>query len=168
MARCLIIACGCRGLELAGALRARGHAVRGTTRDPSRAAALGAAGVEPFVADPDRVATIVPAFAHVAVTCVLLGSATGTPEMLAALHSTRLEMLLEKMIDTTSRGIVYEAAGTVDPDVLAAGAERVRWASERSLIPFALLDDAPSDPATWTSAAVDAVDGMLLGGQPAA
>lgn len=162
MARCLIIGCGCRGRELAGALRDRGHAVRGTTRDPARVAAIEAAGAEPFVGDPDRVATIFPAFAHIGVTCVLLGSATGSEETLRALHSTRLDMLLEKLIDTTSRGVVYEAVGTVDPDVLADGAERVRWWCERSLIPFALLDAAPADPVAWTSAAADAVDGVLL------
>ena len=34
----------------------------------------------------------------------------GTPEQLAALHGTRLEMLLERMLDTTVRGVVYERA----------------------------------------------------------
>jgi len=177
MARCLIVGCGCRGLALAGALRERGHAVRGTTRDPARADALRAAGVEPFVGDPDRVATLVPAFAQVAVTCVLLGSATADPQALTALHTTRLEMLLEKMIDTTSRGIVYEAAGTVDAQLLAGGAERVRHACARSLIPFALLEVAPETgeaagwtaarTAAWTAAAAAAVDEVLLGAQPA-
>lgn len=164
MARCLIVGCGCRGLALAGALRERGHAVRGTTRDPARVAALQAAGVEPFVGDPDRVGTIFPAFAHIGVTCVLLGSATGSSVALTALHSTRLDMLLEKLIDTTSRGVVYEAVGTVGPELLAVGAERVRWWCERSLIPFALLRAAPDEPAAWTAAAADAVDRVLLSG----
>ena len=43
------------------------------------------------------------------------------------------------MIDTTVRAIVYESAGSVDPAVLAGGAERVRAACEDSLIPYALL-----------------------------
>ncbi len=162
MARCLIIGAGCRGLELTRALRERGHAVRATSRDPARAGEIRAAGAEPFIGDPDRVATIWPAFAHVGVTCILLGSATGTPEALAALHSTRLDMLMEKMIDTTSRGVVYEMAGTVDAAVLAGGAERVRWWSARSLIPFALLDAPTDDPPAWTAAAADAVDAVLL------
>ena len=140
--------------------------MRGTTRDISRVAEIQAVGAEAFVGDPDRVATLVPAFAQVGVTCVLLGSATGPPDSLAALHSTRLDMLLEKMLDTTSRGIVYEAAGTVDPELLAAGAERVRWWCERSLIPFTLLDAATADHGAWRRAAADAVDGILLGGQP--
>ena len=162
MARCLIIACGCRGRELTVELRARGHAVRGTTRYPSGATRIEAVGAEPFVGDPDRVATIAPAFAHVGVACLLLGSATGTPESLTALHSTRLDMLLERMLDTTVRGVVYETVGTVSPAILSAGAERVRWACERSLIPHVLLDADPGEHASWTAAAADAVQRALL------
>ncbi len=163
MARCLIIGCGCRGLALAGALRERGHAVRGTTRDPARTAALLDAGVEPVIADPDRVATLVPAFAQVGVACVLLGSATGPPDAVRALHETRLEMLLEKMVDTTLRGLVYECAGTVAAEVLREGAARVQRECARWGLPYALLDADPSDPTAWTDAAADAVDQVLLG-----
>jgi threonine dehydrogenase-like Zn-dependent dehydrogenase len=163
MARCLIIGCGCRGLALTFALRDRGHAVRATTRDPGRVAEIRAAGAEPVVGDPDRVSTIAPAFAHIGVVCVLLGSATGSPEQLQALHSTRLDMLMEKMIDTTSRGIVYETVGSVDADLLAAGAERVRWWCDRSLIAYALLDAPTVDSEAWTRTAADAVDEVLLG-----
>jgi uncharacterized protein YbjT (DUF2867 family) len=161
MARCLIVGCGCRGLALAGELRARGHAVRGTTRDPARAAALEAAGVQPHVGDPDRIATLAPAFAQTGVACVLLGSAEGSDEQLAALHSTRLDMLLEKMLDTTVRGVVYEAAGSVDPAVLAVGADRIRRACERSLIPYVLLDADPAEHARWRAAAVAGVEQIL-------
>jgi nucleoside-diphosphate-sugar epimerase len=161
MARCLIVGCGCRGLALATELRARGHAVRGTTRDPARGAELEAAGVEPYVGDPDRVATIAPAFAHAGVVCVLLGSAEGTREELAALHGTRLDMLLERMLDTTVRGVVYESAGSIDPDLLAAGAERVRHACERSLIPFVLLDVDAAERDAWLAAALAGVQRIL-------
>lgn len=164
MARCLIIGCGCRGLALATALRERGHAVRGTTRDSTRLPTLEAAGVEPFLADPDRVATLVPAFAQVGVACVLLGSATGSREAVSALHSTRLDMLLEKMVDTTLRGVVYESVGSVAGTVLAEGAALVERSCARWGLPYALLDPDPLDWASWTSAAADAVDGALLGG----
>ena len=130
MARCLIVGCGCRGLSLAGELVARGHAVRGTTRDLARAGAIEAVGAEPLVGDPDRFATLARAFDHVAVACLLLGSATGSPERVQALHGSRLEMLLTRMIDTTVRGVVYESAGSVDQELLAAGAARVRQACE--------------------------------------
>jgi uncharacterized protein YbjT (DUF2867 family) len=162
VARCLIVGCGCRGLSLAGALRAEGHTVRGTTRDSGRRARIEEAGAEAYVGDPDRVATLGPALAHVGVACLLLGSATGSDEQVAALHSTRLDMLLERMLDTTVRGIVYEAAGTVDPEILATGARRVRHACERSLIPYVLLTEDPTDHANWLSAAVAGVARALL------
>ena len=76
---------------------------------------------------------------------MLLGSAVGSAEQLAALHGTRLEMLLTRMLDTTVRGIVYEAAGSVDRALLDAGAALVRERCEDSRIPFALLDADPGD-----------------------
>ena len=162
MARCLIVGCGCRGLELTRSLRAVGHAVRATTRDPARRAEIEAAGAEPFVGDPDRVATLGPALDHVGVACLLLGSAVGTEEELTALHTTRLDMLLERMLDTTIRGIVYEAVGTVPAEILAAGAERVRHACDRSLIPYVLLTADPGDRDGWATAAADAVERALM------
>ena len=162
MPRCLIIGCGCRGRALATELRARGHAVRGTTRDPGSRAAIEAVGAEAFVGDPDRVATLTPALEHVSVACLLLGSATGEPEALVALHGSRLDMLLERMLDTTVRGIVYEASGTLDPKLLQAGSERVRWACERSLIPYQLLVSESSEPGRWVMAAAGAVQRALL------
>lgn len=158
MARCLIVGCGCRGLALTHELRAGGHAVRGTTRDPSRCGEIEAAGAEAWVGDPDRVATIAPAFAHVGVALLLLGSASGTREQLEALHGTRLEMLLERMLDTTVRAVVYESAGSVPDDVLARGSERVAYACRRSLIPYVLLDVDPDDHGAWLAAALGAVE----------
>ncbi len=163
MARCLIVGCGCRGRALGEALIERGHAVRGTSRDPDAAAELEAAGIEPVIGDPDRVVTLAPAFEHVSVVFVLMGSATGPAEALGALHGSRLEMLLTKLIDTTVRGIVYESAGTVDAAVLAGGAERVRAACEDSLIPYALLDTPPGEFEPWRAAALAAVDSVLGG-----
>jgi hypothetical protein len=107
------------------------------------------------------VATIAPAFDHVSVACVLLGSATGSAPALEALHGTRLEMLLTRMIDTTVRGIVYEAAGSVGSTLLDAGAGRVRAACEDSLIPYALLESAPEEPESWLGAALTAVQTVL-------
>jgi uncharacterized protein YbjT (DUF2867 family) len=158
LARCLIIGCGCRGLLLARELAARGHAVRATTRDPARAGQIDAAGVEGVVADPDRIATLTGALEHVGAVCLLLGSAAGSPEALAALHGTRLEMLLLRILDTTVRGVVYEATGTVNPAILAAGGARVRSFCEESRIPYALLD---RDLSTWPVGAADAVDRVL-------
>ncbi len=161
MARCLIIGCGCRGLALAERLLARGHAVRGTTRDRARVAEIEAVGAEAFIGDPDRIATLAPALDHVGVACLLLGSAVGGAAQLEALHGTRLEMLMTQMLDTTVRGVVYERAGSVDRAVLDAGARRIREACERSLIPYVLLDADPLDHAVWCAAAAMAVNEVL-------
>jgi uncharacterized protein YbjT (DUF2867 family) len=163
VARCLIVGCGCHGLELTRALRAEGHAVRGTTRDPGRTPEIETAGAQPFVGDPNVVGTLAPALAHVGVACILLGSATGTEEQLAALHGTRLDMLLERMLDTTVRGVVYQAAGSLDSALLSAGADRVRHACERSLIPYQLLTDNPASSDAWIPRAVKAIERALLG-----
>ena len=77
MARVLIVGCGCRGVALAEALGE--HAARGTTRSPERLAELETAGIEGVVADPDRLATLVPALSGVTVVCWLMGSAAGSP-----------------------------------------------------------------------------------------
>jgi nucleoside-diphosphate-sugar epimerase len=164
LARCLIVGCGCRGRSLARELVARGHAVRGTTRSAAGLPAIEAAGAEAVVGDPDVVATLARSFEHVSVACVLLGSATGTPAELAALHGTRLEMLLARMLDTTVRGVVYETTGSVDPAVLEAGAARVSAHCEDSRIPYALLHVDPADDRAWTAAAVDSVTRTLAGG----
>lgn len=163
MARCLIIGCGCRGQLLAGELRSAGHVVRGTTRSLERLIDIEASGAEGVLADPDRVATLVDALAYVSVVCVLLGSAQGSPSQLAALHGTRLDMLLTKLVDTTVRGVVYEARGSVEAGVLAGGAERVRNFAERSLASYALLEADPQAPRQWVAAAVDAVQ-QVVGG----
>jgi uncharacterized protein YbjT (DUF2867 family) len=139
----------------------RGHAVRGTTRDLGRVAEITAAGAEAVVADPDRVATLVGALDHVTVACVLLGSARGAAESLAALHSSRLEMLLTKIVDTTVRGVVYEARGSVDAGLLEHGAARLRAFADRSRAKWALLEADPADRAVWVAAASEAVDSVL-------
>jgi nucleoside-diphosphate-sugar epimerase len=163
LARILIVGCGCRGTALGRALIDAGHAVRGTSRSDDAVERLQSAGIEPFIGDPDRVATLTPALEHVVVACILLGSARGPGEAVSALHGTRLEMLLTKIIDTTVRGVVYESKGSVDAAVLASGAARVQAACEDSMIPFALLDEEMSDRPAWTAAALAAVESVLVG-----
>ena len=70
-------------------------------------------------------------------------------------------MLLEKMIDTTVRGVVYEAAGTVAPDVLGRGREVVSAMCQRSRIPHALIDADPADHRVWVAAARAAVERVM-------
>lgn len=147
MARALIVGCGCRGRELGTRLLAEGWAVRGTSRREENLAAIEAAGIEPALADPDRVGTLLELVADVAVVFHLLGSAAGEPEAVAAIHGPRLERLLEKLVDTPVRGVVYEAVGRVEPGLLAAGAELVRTAARTWHIPVAVVEAEPGDPA---------------------
>lgn len=161
MARVLIVGCGCRGQALARALRERGHAVRGTTRSEERRGAIEATGAEVWIGDPDRIATISYALADVTILCWLMGSATGPAAKIEALHGSRLRMLLERTIDTTVRGLLYEAAGSVDPALLATGAETVHAACGYSEIPHALLEADPADRDAWLAAALGAVDELL-------
>ena len=156
MARCLLIGCGCRGQQLARELIGRGHAVRGTTRDPARLSAIEAAGAEPVLADPDRVVTLAPAFENIAVACLLLGAAVEP-----AVHSSRLEMMLTRLVDTTMRGIVYEARGLAGDDLLRGGSERVASFCEDARTPYVLLDADPVDPQAWVSSAAAAVEHVL-------
>lgn len=135
MARALIVGCGCRGRELGKSLLADGWAVRGTSRRPEGLAEIAAAGLEPALADPDRPGTILELVDDVAVLVLLLGGAAGSEEDLAALHGSRLERLLEHLVETPVRGVLYE--GT------AEGGEIVRTAGERWRIPFALV--SPGD-----------------------
>ena len=139
----------------------RGHAVRGTTRDASRLAEIEATGAQAVLGDPDRVATIVDAFEHVTVACILLGSATGSDKELAALHSERLEMALSRMVDATIHGVVYESSGSVSEELLRGGAHRVRSFAEDSRAACELLNADPREPRVWVGAALHAVERVL-------
>ena len=152
---------GCRGLALARDLVAEGHAVRAVTRREAGRAAIEAAGAECWIGDPDVVGTLRYALDNVTVLLWLLGTASGPPERVAALHGPRLRMMLEKTTDTTVRGVVYEAAGTVDGAVLAAGVDEVRRARRLNEIPCALLEADPADAVAWRTAARAAIDGLL-------
>ncbi len=161
MARVLIVPGGCRGRALAASLRAEGHALRVTSRREEARAEIEATGAEFFRGDPDRIGTLTAALDNTTILCWLLGSATGPPETLAALHGSRLSMLLERTIDTTVRGVVYEGAGTVDAEVLARGADAVTRACAFSEIPFRIVRADPRDHGAWLAAARGAVDALL-------
>jgi NAD(P)H-binding len=150
---------GCRGLQLARALVADGHAVRAVTRSEARRAAIEAAGCECWIGDPDRIGTLRYALDNVTVLLWLLGTATG-PNV-ADLHGSRLRMMLEKTTDTTVRGVLYEAAGTVGADALASGAAELARAQALNEIPGAVLEADPSDPDAWVAAALAAIDHLL-------
>jgi hypothetical protein len=149
VARVLIVPCGCRGRALARRLRADGHAVRGTTRDPAHAAAIAEAGAEPYVGDPDRIATLMEALQGVTIVCWLMGTVPD-PD----LHAGRLRMLWEKIVDTPVRGVVYEG---MFPEGLAIA----RASAETWQIPLEVLDGDPLDHERWLTGATAAVARLL-------
>ena len=161
MARVLIVGCGCRGIELSKLLKADGHAVRGTTRNPGRAAELEQAGIEPWVGDPDRIATIHYSLENSTILCWMLASAEGTADKTEPLHGTRLEMLLERTIDSTARGVLYEARGTLPDEYLANGREHVERACTKNEIPWAMLEADPGDWQGWAASAKASIDELL-------
>ena len=152
---------GCRGLDLARDLIAEGHAVRAVTRRPEARAAIEAAGAECWLGDPDVIGTLRYALDNVTVLLWLLGAARGPADKVAALHGSRLRMMLDKTADTTVRGVVYEAAGTVGREVLETGIEEVRRARRTNEIPYALVEVDRSDGAAWLSAGRAAIDALL-------
>jgi uncharacterized protein YbjT (DUF2867 family) len=140
LARALIVGCGCRGRELGRRLLEEGWAVRGTSRRKDGLAEIEAAGIEAALADPERPATVLDLVGDVAVVYWALGSATGPPEEVAAIHGPRLERFLERLVETPARRFVYEAAGSVDPEILAGGAAIARAAGERWRIPVEIVE----------------------------
>jgi len=161
LARILIVGCGCRGRELAGALSTAGHAVRGTTRHEASLAEIEATGAEASLADPDRLSTVLPLLDGVTALCWLMGTATGDDEQVAALHGPRLESIAIKLIDTHVRGLVYEAGGTVARARLAAGATMARRVGAANRMPVEVVEEDPAELETWTAAAAAAVERVL-------
>lgn len=140
-----------------------GHAVRVTTRGEPGRAAIETAGAECWIGTPERLSTLRAALESVTIVCWLLGTATGAEEEVRALHASRLEFFLGQVIDTTVRGFVYEAAGSVPGDALAAGAEIARTVAARNAIPVEILRADPEDRARWSQDTRAAIDTLLLG-----
>ena len=159
--RVLLAGGGCRGLRLVRELTSEGHAVRVVTRSEARRAEIEDAGGECWIGDPDRVGSIRYALDNVTIVVWALGTAIGDADKVEALHGSRLTMLLERTIDTTARGFVYEAAGSVGAASLARGSAEVRRLCRLNEVPYALLDADPSDGEEWATAARAAIDELL-------
>jgi hypothetical protein len=159
LARLLVVGGGCRALDLARELARDGHAIRAVTRTEAGRGRIEDAGAECVIADPDRIGTLRYALDNVTLVLWLLGTASG--ENVEALHSSRLEMMLWRTIDTTARGIVYEAAGTVGAATLEGGRALVERFAAYNEIPLRVLAADPSDRGAWLEEARAAVDGLL-------
>jgi hypothetical protein len=110
------------------------------------------AGVEAVIADPFRLATVTPLLEGVSVVVWPLASATGTPEEIDAVHTTRLETLLTRLVDSGVRGLVYEATGSVRGDLLRQGAAQVRKSGEWFRMPVEVVEHDPDDHDGWVDA----------------
>ena len=163
MARVLIVGCGCRGRRLAAALVGDGHAVRGTTRSRDRLPAIEAVGAEAVLGDPDVLGSLLPALAGVSALCWLMGTAGGPPEAVAALHGPRLRSMLEKVVDTPIRGVVYEAAGTLSTELFDGGAAISADVARTYRMPVQVVDRQPTDLPDWVAATRTAVAAVLTG-----
>jgi hypothetical protein len=70
-------------------------------------------------------------------------------------------MMLERTVDTTVRGVVYEAAGPLPPQLYASGIHEIHRANERNEVPFALLEADPAEEDAWLAAARESVASLL-------
>ena len=162
--RVLLVGGGCRGLDLTRRLAADGHAIRVVTRTEARREEIEAAGGECWIGTPDVIGTLRYALENVTLVLWLLGTASGDPEKVAALHGSRLRMMLEKTTDTTVRGVVYEAAGTLSESILAAGVAEMEHARKTNEIPFEVVGADPCrDRAVWLEDVSGAIERLLVG-----
>jgi hypothetical protein len=136
------------GLELTRRLSADGHAVRFVTRHEAFAPEIEAAGGEAYIGDPDRIGSLRYGLDNVTILLWLLG-----PVPDGDLHGSRLTMMMERTIDTTVRGVIYE--GTPE------GAAEVERMAAYNEIPYAILDAPRSDEDAWVSAILAEIDGVL-------
>ena len=116
-----------------------------------------ATGAEGVVADPDRLGTVMGALPGVSVVCWLMGSADDAP----AVNGDRLATLMERLVDTPVRGLVYEGAGTVDAALLADGASIVLRAGDTWRIPVEVVEVDPASRSAWGEAMTAAVVRVL-------
>lgn len=163
MARILIVGGGQRGMWFAGKLGEQGHATRILTRDERRRSEIESLGAQCAIGTPDRLGTMIGALDGVTIACWLLGCAAGEQEQVRALHDLRLRSFMVKSVDTTIRGVIYEAAGTVPAKMLASGAQIAAEVAEQNQIPLAVLRSDPAQAQIWRSEALGAVESLLGG-----
>lgn len=150
--RVLLVGGGCRGLALTRSLVAEGHAVRVVTRTEAGREAIETAGGECWIGDPDVIGTLRYALANVTVLVWALAT-VDVPE----LHGSRLEMMLERTVDTMVRGLIYEGS---------AGAAIVERMCRLNELPYVVLDADPADADGWVRAVRGAIDGLLVAERP--
>jgi NAD(P)-dependent dehydrogenase (short-subunit alcohol dehydrogenase family) len=150
--RVLLVGGGCRGLELTRALAADGHAVRVVTRHEERRAEIEAAGGECWIGNPDVIGTLRYALANVTVLVWALG-----PVDVPELHGSRLEMMLERTVDTMVRGVLYEGR---------AGRPIIERMCRLNEVPYGFLEAEPADGPGWAAATLGAIEALITAERP--
>ncbi len=136
--------------------------MRVVTRREDARAQIEATGAECWIGDPNRLGTLRGVLEGVTIACWLFGGATGTEEQLQALHGARLRAFMESAIDTTVRGLLYEAAGpSIPAGALAEGERIAREIAERNSIPLTILRADPADMHRWLEQARGALCSLL-------
>jgi hypothetical protein len=191
MARVLIVGASPHSLDLALQMGAAGHAVRvvvdeksdGSARAYARARTRAAtakehtpharpdgdagsgqgsgADIEWCRGDPMRLGTLRSAFEQVTVACWLFGSVGGTEAEVSALHGVRLESFVRQIVDSSVRGLVYEASGTASPQALQRGRGIVEELTTGHSIPLAVITADPLDAGAWLAQARAGIAGVL-------
>jgi hypothetical protein len=146
--RVLIVGGPGRGEALAASLVAEGHAVR-VAGDEARRAAVESAGAQLWIGEPDVIGTLWRALDAVTVLLWALAD-DDRPDI----HGSRLRFMLEKVTDSTVRGVLYETGGTHEESGLA----EMRHARETNEIPWTTVDGGAED---WVAAARGAVTAVL-------
>ena len=150
MARVLIVGCGCRGQALARELRAAGHAVRGTTRDPARFRGdRGGRAPSPTSATPTGSRTLMEALTGVTILCWLMGTARGRARAARrppadAVGEARRHAGARRRL----RGGRAARPGAVRARAQVAAAAHATW-----MIPLRVLEADPADHAAWRAGA---------------
>jgi hypothetical protein len=161
LARALIVGCGCRGRLVGKRLLAEGWEVRGTSRTEDGLTAIREAGIEPALADPLQPHTVLELVGDVTIVLWLFASAKGSPEELSAIHGSRLERLMERLIETPVRGFVYEMKGTVNPILLEHGSEVLEAAGDTWRVGISCVFVSPKDPHDWAEIMAGAATGLI-------
>jgi len=139
----------------------QGHALRITTRTEEGRSAIQDIGAECWIGTPDRLATLRGALDRVAIACWLLAQVQGEAHEVAELHSSRLQFFLSQAIDTTVRGLIYDATpGCVPEDVLEDGAKTFTEIAELNAIPAVVLRSGEDENA-WLDEAERTVQSLL-------
>jgi hypothetical protein len=146
--RAVLVGGGRPGLALTRELTAEGHAVRFVTRHEAFRPEVEAAGAECWIGDPDRIGSLRYALESATVLLWLMGRA---PD--GELHGSRLTMMMERTIDTTVRGVVYE--GT------EGGAAEVARMADYNEIPHAIVATPREDLDGWVAEVLASIDGVL-------